>query len=53
MLKKPCNINAIWKINGGESFRSIARSVGFSVATVQDVLKSAPAMDTGEVKACG
>jgi len=27
----------------GESFRSIAKSVGFSVATVQNVLKSAKA----------
>jgi hypothetical protein len=26
---------------GGESFRSIAKSVGFSVATVQNVLKGA------------
>ena len=32
----------------GESFRSIAKSVGFSVATVQNVLKSAPATGRGE-----
>ncbi|SFJ15027.1 Site-specific DNA recombinase [Phyllobacterium sp. CL33Tsu] len=29
----------------GESFRSIAKSVGFSVATVQNVLKDAPRAD--------
>jgi DNA invertase Pin-like site-specific DNA recombinase len=32
----------------GESFRSIAKSVGFSVATIQNVLKSAPAMGRGD-----
>lgn len=37
----------------GESFRSIAKSVGFSVATVQNVLKNPPAMGTGEGRAVG
>ena len=35
----------------GESFRSIAKSVGFSVATVQNVLKSAASADNGTVAA--
>ncbi|MEK1890997.1 MAG: recombinase family protein, partial [Phyllobacterium sp.] len=39
--------------SAGESFRSIAKSVGFSVATIQNVLKSAPATGTGEGRAVG
>ncbi|WP_281413688.1 recombinase family protein [Rhizobium sp. BK313] len=37
----------------GESFRSIAKSVAFSVATVQNALKRAPAVDTAEGRVVG